>query len=611
MISNSVKISQQGNISGGNYRVDLQGAPSGTQIVLAGTDHSQNGFNYDQSFQIKVPISSVSGPLTIKYNVTSQNASTKNPAHLISNDPNIAKAYQSLAQMITTGVTANVSGQGSISPQDASIKVLKMDSETGRFVSGCTFGLYKDGKLIQKQVTQGGGVATFVNIAPGQYTLKELEAPQGYILSNKTINVDVKPGQPVIEGIRFADSEQTTTLHLTKIDAVNGDKLSGATFGLFQNGKQIKTVTTDSNGQASFSGLYFGDYQVKEIKAPVGFGLSNQVWNVTVNQQNAGSNNLSYTWKDSPKLDNLNIFKVNKANGDKLSGATFGLFKDGKQIKTATTGSNGEVSFNGIGVGKYTVKELTAPKTFNLSDQVWNVDITPSNVGQTLNYTFQDSEITGKLSIIKTDITDSKPVEGAHIKVTCTDGPMKGKTWTWTTGLKPHVIDVDWGTYKYEETLAPQGYLINKTIGTATITKQGQVIKADVKDYPIVGKVVINKTGETGKELQGATFGIWNSKGQLIDKLTTGADGKASVNLRYGNYTVKEINAPSGYSLNPETFKADITKDGTITINVQDNLLPKTGGMAENNASIFGGIAVAGAVLLGLFIAIRKRLKME
>ena len=272
--------------------------------------------------------------------------------------------------------------------------------------------------------SDANGLVTFTGLEAKDYVVKEITAPEGYQLSEEAITVSssqliastdqvldqgkvvnkpftaIPPTPPVVE-------KPELKLYTIKLHKVNPfyQSLAGAVFGLFEAdgvtpvanpyGEGQATATSDANGLVSFVGFEAKDYVVKELTAPAGYQLSNVSITVSASELNAAADlvvdkgsvvNKPFTAipptspvNDMPeaKLYTIQLHKVD-GEGKALEGAVFGLFeKDGttpvanpygEGQATATSDSNGLVSFVGFEAKDYVVKELTAPKGYQLLD---------------------------------------------------------------------------------------------------------------------------------------------------------------------------------------------------------------------------------------------------
>lgn len=121
-------------------------------------------------------------------------------------------------------------------------------------------------------------------------------------------------------------------------------------------------------------------------------------------------------------------------------------------------------------------------------------------------------------------------------------------------------------------------------------------IKATVADE--VGRLTINKVdADTGKALAGVTYRLFDSAGNKIADVTTGADGKAVFSdLPLGSYTYQEISAPEGYVVDNTKYQITITT-GTLNITeTRTNIMAK-GSLTVRKVDVTGS-PLAGAELL-------------
>ena len=137
------------------------------------------------------------------------------------------------------------------------------------------------------------------------------------------------------------------------------------------------------------------------------------------------------------------------------------------------------------------------------------------------------------------------------------------------------------GTYTIKEVSASTGYYLNNATYTATITSSDTVY-ITVEEDVIKGKIKVNKyDSETNSckaqgnaTLIGAKYNILNSNGNVVDTLTIGNDCSAtSKELPYGNYTIKEVSAPTGYYLDTNSYSVSIKNNETISITSKEDVI--------------------------------------
>ena len=174
-----------------------------------------------------------------------------------------------------------------------SIEITKIDADTGEQLSGAEFTLSQDGEVIKTGTTNDNGFLKFEDLPFGTYELKETKAPEGYETNNEVKSITIGEGESQLIQITFEDKAVTPTpevktgsIEITKIDKDTQEKLAGAEFTLSQDGKVIKTGTTNEKGVVKFEDLPFGTYELKETKAPEGYVLLKQNKEVTINDDN-------------------------------------------------------------------------------------------------------------------------------------------------------------------------------------------------------------------------------------------------------------------------------------------------------------------------------------
>lgn len=185
-------------------------------------------------------------------------------------------------------------------------------------LSGAVFKLFdENGKEVKRDdkpytVTTGkDGKATFKDLEPGTYTIKEIKAPEGYKTTDGAITVKIdKDGKVTFEGlddifkplndtenptIQVSNKPNKTKVTIVKVDEEDPTKiLQGAVFKLLDKdgndilrNNQPYTVTTGTDGKATFEDLEPGKtYIIQELEAPKGYEKTNKTWKVVVGEGN-------------------------------------------------------------------------------------------------------------------------------------------------------------------------------------------------------------------------------------------------------------------------------------------------------------------------------------
>lgn len=155
--------------------------------------------------------------------------------------------------------------------------------------------IYKKGTVVDTIITKLDGKGTSKELPLGEYSVKEVNAPEGFVLSDEVKNVSLKYKDQntaiVFDNTSFTNERQKVEINVYKKDAENDVGLLGATFGLYAKeeiknykdeivvkaGTLIESATSDTEGKVHFtSDLPLTNFEIKEIQAPIGYASSNE-----------------------------------------------------------------------------------------------------------------------------------------------------------------------------------------------------------------------------------------------------------------------------------------------------------------------------------------------
>ncbi|MDU2285266.1 SpaA isopeptide-forming pilin-related protein, partial [Clostridium sp.] len=362
-----------------------------------------------------------------------------------------------------------------------SILIEKVDSEDSELkLEGAEFKVINsNGEEVGNIVTGEDGKGSLGNLPYGEYTLIETKAPDGYELSLDLIVVEVNSETEVYKTI--TNTKILGKINILKVDSDDEDvKLSGAVFEVkdFQ-GTVVDTITTDENGVGTSKELPYGSYTVTELTAPTGYELSEESKNVTID---SNGQTIALTFENTKILGKISILKVDSADENvKLPGAVFEVKdSEGTVVDTITTDENGVGASKELPYGSYTLTEVTAPTGYELSEESKNVTI-DSN-GQTIELTFENTKILGKISILKVDsIDESIKLSGAEFEIRDLEGNILDTLITNEEGVA-NSIQLPYGSYIVIETKAPEGYVLNDFSENVTINNENLEILLKVEN---------------------------------------------------------------------------------------------------------------------------------
>ncbi len=154
---------------------------------------------------------------------------------------------------------------------------LKKTDETGKALAGAVFGLYNsDGALAQQAVSQSDGTVTFSHVTLGTYKIKEITPPAGHLASAREITVSIEDDGDIIDGGTLTNKTIYGSIRVVKTTDDGKTLLPGAQLSLYKKGgtEIVAQGVSGADGVVVFENLLYGDYVIRETKAPDGYTLS-------------------------------------------------------------------------------------------------------------------------------------------------------------------------------------------------------------------------------------------------------------------------------------------------------------------------------------------------
>ena len=469
-------------------------------------------------------------------------------------------------------VTVNVNSQGITYKTITNTKILgkisilKVDSTDADIkLPGAVFEVKdSEGTVVDTITTGENGVGTSKELPYGSYTVTEVSAPPGYELSGESKDVTIDSNGQTIE-LTFKNSKLLGSISIEKVDSEDSElKLEGAEFKVINSdGEEVGNIVTGEDGKGSLGNLPYGEYTLMETKAPDGYELSLDLIVVEVNSKAV----VYKTITNTKILGKISILKVDSTDADiKLPGAVFEVKdSEGTVVDTITTGENGVGTSKELPYGSYTVTEVSAPPGYELSGE--SKDVTINSNGQTIELTFENTKILGKINILKVDSADEDiKLIGAVFEIKDSEGTVVDTITTDENGVGTSK-ELPYGSYTVTEVSAPPGYELSGESKDVTIDSNGQTIELTFKNSKLLGSISIEKVDSEDSELklEGAEFKVINSDGEEVGNIVTGEDGKGSLgNLPYGEYTLIETKAPDGYKLSIDLIVIEVNSETEI-----------------------------------------------
>lgn len=467
----------------------------------------------------------------------------------------------------------------------------------------------------------------------GRYEVREVAStvPEGYKRVEPFEIEIVDEGQV----LRYTLEDRTgTAVRIVKKDAETGRQVSGRmTFRVLDAELNIVTFTshyptitvhssftTDSFGSCVLpEKLSAGGYYIQEVESPDGYVLGADPVPFSVDSSTVGSWNepITVVVENNPQKGTIEIVKTDAETGGAItsSPASFAIEAaedivtpdgtvravKGEVVASVTTGEAGTARTGELYLGRYLVREVSAPSPYLLSDRA--VEATLSFAGQSVSVTsssvrFPDEQARGAIRLVKTDVETGEaiPIAGASFDVLAAEDVLAGDGAVLVeAGETVCSIETDaegqaeteplyLSTYEIFECAAPEGYVLSKEPIVVTLPYAGQETPlveavAEFGDRPQKATIVLHKhDSHSGDPVRGAVYEVRAAtdvttpdgtvrfaKGEVVSTMETDDAGVArSGELYLGTYEVVETRPPAGYALEdgPESIMVTLSYAG-------------------------------------------------
>lgn len=368
------------------------------------------------------------------------------------------------------------------------------------------------GDVVAELVTDENGYAETDLLYLGKYEVKEITAPDGYVLNAESQFVELTyAGQEIAVrdtvGTAFENDYQGIEISLSKV--MENDEKFGISaeesyknvrFGLFAaeditaadgwvipaDGLIAEVSLNEDMTAVIAEKIPFGKYYVQEIATDEHYVLNGKKYLVNFEYMGQEVTTVSIDcgqFVNELKRGKIEGIKVNESN-EPLENALFGLFAvdtaeftADNAYMTAVSDENGHFEFDKIPYGEYIVREIEAPTGYILSDESYPVTI--SEDGEVIEIKAVNKST--KVRISKQDITTGEELPGATIQIIDKDGNVVDE---WVSTTEPHFIEAELTAgekYTLHEAAAPDGYVIANDV-EFTINSDGTVTEVVMYD---------------------------------------------------------------------------------------------------------------------------------
>ena len=505
--------------------------------------------------------------------------------------------------------------------QKVSISVEKQDADNGNVVPGAVFGIYnaedisnKDGQVIVKADTllqemtsdEEGQAKCTLDLPLGQYYVKELHAPAGFVSSDEILSFDASyQGQDIqtVE-LKAVKKNEPTVVEITKSDITTGEELDGAYLQVLdQNGNIIDSWESSKDESHVIKRLTVGEtYILREQFAPYGYLVANDITftiedtaeiqkvemkdevpvaELILNKKGEFLNEVSLVDQIKGVVEHIFhyitgsltdvTFEVYAEEDIKAAdGVSEDYYKADELVATITTDETGIAKLSNLPLGKYYVKEVGTAHGYVLDSEIRHVDL--SYVDQntpvvTYNDDWKNHRQRVIINLVKKEKDQDRVLEGgvfglyakADIKSSTTGKVLieadeiielkstdaEGKI----TFMADLPIDAE---YYVKELYAPAGFVNAEEVQEFTVSYAGENEDSVVVDLTFEDEattVEITKTDLTGgKEIPGCKLKLVDEDGNTVEEWTSTEEAHVIKELVVGKkYTLVETQPADGY----------------------------------------------------------------
>ena len=405
----------------------------------------------------------------------------------------------------------------------AKIGVYKLDAaDKDRGLAGAVFEVCDaSGKLFATITTNEDGYAETIDLPVGEYKVKEVTPPAGFVLSDevKTVTLTTEDKETAV----FEFTNRANEAKVRKLDSHTGQPLANATIKVTDaSGKVFFESKTGADGYITMKELPAGKYTWQEIAAPDTYSLDPALYSFTIDAYGKVAGDVEFA--NTPIT--LEILKMNTYTGAPMAGITFTLQDgEGKVVKTKlveggyripaedgvetfVTDANGKAVFKYLKAGKYKLVE-TVPTGY-IADGTTEIELTDKH-SETAPCKVTVNNCPTGVKIIKLDAATNQSLMGAGFCIKVKDGlgfatlsftkQEDGKYFFDENGKETDlmvdkngevvILGLPMGAIWIEESVVPKGYF-PVAARKAEITKETSALS------PMVIKVPNSKSVKLG-----------------------------------------------------------------------------------------------------------------
>ena len=446
-----------------------------------------------------------------------------------------------------------------------SLRIIKYDRLSKAKLPNVTFEIYKDAELFDTKTTPESGEINLYDLDPGTYLVREISSDDAHIVTTTPQQIELKAGQTVTQELVFFN-DLKPGIHLIKVDSADLSKpIANAKFKFTAVDGSWGPVemTTLGDGTIDLSKLPAGAAVVTELECP-GYVIDNAQRIIQLKPNETAQ----FVFTNS-KLPSLRLTKTS-SDGTPLGGISFRLAKieDGSRYLDRTTSSTGEIVWEGLDPGVYSLVE-TATTDDHIRDlKEYHVEVFPGKESTIV----LENQKRPNLYVYKNDADDGSPIEHTIFIVRAADGHSVDEIETDGTG-RAELKNLLPGVYEISEKSVPSPWLKDAPSQLVTLYPNRDHTAYFVNHKrPVIE--IIKENAVTFEPLANVPFRVWyasnnTSTGEFNDLGTfyTDEDGRieldgtkmGTLGLRDGWFRVQELEPLKGFAkANPDTQEAFI-----------------------------------------------------
>jgi len=367
--------------------------------------------------------------------------------------------------------------------------------------------LYKKGAVVDTITTNSEGKAISKELPLGEYSVREVNAPEGFVLSKEIKNVSLiykdQNTSIVYDNTSFTNERQKVEIKVNKKDYDTEETILGAEFTLYaekdiknyngqvvvKSGEKIEVAVSNSNGKAVFkSDLPLANYVIMETKAPKGYATSDELIIAYAKYKGQDTNVVKLEYEFKNKITKVEVSKQDITDSSEIEGAHLSVFEKDNTAAIVDTWISTKEShlIKGLEVGKtYVLRETISPYGFAVAQ---DIEFIIQDTGKVQKVVMQDEIVVGKLKFNKygeifnqvitgqnefgkteSPIWNKSNLVGAEITIYANEDIVIGNTTYYKKGEVVEILKSDFedvlskelpvGTYYYIETKVPYGYI--------------------------------------------------------------------------------------------------------------------------------------------------------